>query len=370
MVALLHELFPWALAFFAANAITFASGRLRLLVSWRGEPYGLRRRGLLAPGLLPWAEVLAVLEPRLWPTGEALWLPASRGDDDVPFPQAGDTVAVPWLDLVQVQAQGRNVHAGGRRLLEARTPEAAAALSSLIGEWARCGDERQRRAAIAAWLAQRRSLSRLRPRRQAQVPLLRRLQGASTACFALGFVALPISLYAPEQPSQLALLVFAGATLAAALVVWTAFTMLGAAGVDGAARRRALEPMLFYPPLAAHAPSFVARELYADFAPCAVAAALGSREAARALAAEELLEIEVGRARTDPALFAAYWDARAAALSALALEAGLGPPERLLDRSRQDPQAVAYCPACDTEYRAPVPACAECGIGLRSWPDE
>lgn len=364
MVALLHELFPWALLFFVANSVVRAHGRGWLLLSWRGEPHAACRDGVWLAGLSPLCEVVRLEEPRMWLGTDALYLarhdaPANR------FTAPADMVPLAWSAVALARCAGRKVVVGDG-VWRAHSPQEAEAMATRLREWAMLAPDRRSRQ-VADWIAQRRSLPLVREQRARQAPGLFRLRGATTGCFAAGFVALPLALYAGEQPSALALLFLllaAGAAAAAARVAWT---MLAACGVTGAGRRRALEPLAFYPPLAAHAASFATREVYTDFAPCAVAAALGTPAAARACALEEWLEIEIGRSWTTTPDLAGYWAARTSALEALLREADLGSKERLLERPRQDPRARAFCPGCDAEYREPRPACGECDLPLRQW---
>ncbi len=364
MVALLHELFPWALAFFVLNSFALVGARRRLLVSWNGEPHRLERRRLAAPGLWPACEAIAPFEPRLWLTATGLIVP--RGGGLAP-PDAEELVEIPWARLADARAEGSRVKSDAGEVLRAPTPETAAALAARVRGWARAATGAERMADLEAWLQERLRVDLVRERRRRQRERLGPLRLASTIAFASGFVALPASLYLPEQPGALALGAFALALLAALAAAVAAARMLAAAGLGRAATRRALEPLLFYPPLAAHAPSFAARHLYADFAPLAVVAALAGPEDVRRVAAEEWLEIDEGLARTDPARLGDYWRVRREVLSAWLRSVGLGEGDALLTRERQDPLAVVYCPACGAEYRRALGRCGDCDVALRDW---
>jgi hypothetical protein len=87
------------------------------------------------------------------------------------------------------------------------------------------------------------------------------------------------------------------------------------AGVRGRDRALALCPLVFFPPSAAHAPSFVWRDLYARFAPESVARAIGVADGA-------VLE---------------------------------GAPHA---------GAAAWCPSCGAQYRAGFARCADCDVTL------
>lgn len=188
------------------------------------------------------------------------------------------------------------------------------------------------------------------------------LRPASLAFFFLVFAAMPAVLYLVPPPSP-----WLAPLLAVTGVVYG--TVLGlatlAARAGAALRRRGISPpsgflvsMIFSPPAAARAASSLARDLFQDFDPLAVAAVLLPRD--------ELLRrvrAELHGAACAPEDLQGFWIARSAALRGM-LDVLKIPREALAPPPKRDPEAESWCPVCDVEYRAGFAVCDDCSLPL------
>jgi hypothetical protein len=121
-----------------------------------------------------------------------------------------------------------------------------------------------------------------------------------------------------------------------------------------------LTNLFFLPVTAAHAPSFVARRLYAAFDPLAVAAVVLSPAAFRRYAREAFHRIRhegAGGVPDHARLAEAAW-------RQVVAESGQKEREILSAPVTADPTASSYCPLCSAEYRSPFTDCSDCRVAL------
>lgn len=359
-------------------ALVFTALYLFECVAW------VPRRALFFVPLLGRVRARAVVRPNPgWTVGAALavpWPPLSPAFVAEPLPvgfgpggvwledDAGPRAFLPWPALGPVMAAGERVRAGGAILCVCASKRGAAALADAL-ERARTADGHARAAALASFLDERLRADDLGPRQ---------------ADFARGTRALRIAL------SGLWLALFGG--LALLLVSRALGLVLPVAGLVGCgwligvlAWRRALRRCTWLRP--AHWPDrtrrvvavasplsllracdLLARELYGDRDPVAVAACLADRATLARLARARLAALvhpanpsaPVAAADVPPAELAWYRETCAERLENLLATRSLARDELLAIPPRQHDGSVAYCPACHARYPESLAASARC----------
>jgi hypothetical protein len=365
MHGLLAELWPWVAAFYLLDALVLVRPHQWLFLSRWGGRFRVLAEGLWLAGVSPLAEAVLAEEPPVLVSREALFV---LGRDVVHEPRVArpdDLEAVPFAALGRAKAYGRDVAAGGRRLLTTATPAAAERTAALLRELSALAPA-ERMAAVARSLDEAFDLAAARSLRERALRAGRPLPWACTALFAVGLLAMPLALYRPAAWTPDAVAVFLVALAAYLVVVALALRLLRYCGLGRGRALAALSPLLLFPPAAMHARSLVTRQLFARFHPLTVAATLLDAEGLRRLAARELALHDLLRARDAGGEREEYWRAREAALSRLLSGAGVAPGTAREPARLADPEAAAWCPACDASYRRGFERCSDCGVALRA----
>jgi len=171
---------------------------------------------------------------------------------------------------------------------------------------------------------------------------------------AVLYLGLPPELLKPQLYLALSLFVVTVAAL-----VWAGSHLRG----QGVLRRKPpLSSVLFTPPAAARAAAHLGRDLFHDFDAVAVAAVLLPRDQLTSWLRGELHAAAWAQTQGD-AGWSAAWAVRRGLLRRTLDRLGKSESE-VLAPPGLDPEAVAWCPYCDTEYRESLASCRDCALPL------
>jgi hypothetical protein len=203
---------------------------------------------------------------------------------------------------------------------------------------------------------------RLKARHERHRASTRRLPWLASALFAALFVVTPALLPLGEEATP-----FLVATVAVVLVLHVAVVLQARRALREceAPGSSVLMALALFPPGAMHAPLAVAKDLYADFRPLAIAASRLDAAAFEDLARRERHRVELGLAGARGTDREEHWQACLEALDEIVASAGANATAVRSPPPRTDEGTAAYCPLCFTEYRAGFEDCADCGVPLR-----
>jgi len=362
LLAVLRDLFPILAALYVLDAVAWVRAGHLLLVSRAGPWFGfaVREPGIRLAGLLPVDVAFAVARHGPLLTPEGVYLPDPKAYGAAAYDPERWTL-LPYDEIERLEVEEDKLltgRGGGLRLPSRSHAESLAARLREIRE----APAAQRNARITSAGEAAFDLDAIRTRlvtfQAAALPV--RLLGA--ALFLVLFAGLPAVLYLGLPPEllkpqlYLALSLFA---MTVAALVWAGSHLRG----QGALRRRpALSSVLFTPPAAARAAAHLARDLFPDFDAVAVAVVLLPQERLGAWLRGELHAAAWAEAQGD-AGWQAAWAARRGLLRRTLDRLGRSESEVLAPPGR-DPEAVAWCPFCDTEYRESLASCRDCALPL------
>jgi hypothetical protein len=346
------------LAWVRGSVVLFSSGWRRFRPSRRSGLLGNQESGLVLAHPLPWATAFLC---EAWPgafDAQGFWPPRQAGQppaEPVPFERMQDLavrdrqVCLGGRTLVQAASRGHAQHfvASLRRLAE--TPAA------------------ERPPLIDALLAEAVSPASVRGRIDQVWSATATLRLCCVSLFVLVFLLGPLLYYSSLTASQsLRLWVYLAACGADWLLILVSHHAAHRALFPDAPaeRRKRFLTMLCSPASALRSGETVGRNALAPFHPLAVAAVACSRARFEALARQTLRELRHPLASSDepPARTeaeTAFRDSLLGHLEALLRTAGMD-PETLLAPPAQDPEALSYCPRCQTQYIFPEGACEQC----------
>ena len=267
-------------------------------------------------------------------------------------PLADPTVRFDRLRSVEVR--DRVVRAGERGFAQTLSPAHATALAGVLDALARAPDAAARREIVSRAQCPL-SIDAVRERIAFARDALRWL-ARSCDCYALAlFGPLPLALWRAEDDALLLIAVPALAGLHVATVACAASALRRLEPTDATVRRRTLLAAALFPPTLLRLPqrAFLAAIGVVD--PETTAAALLDSDERVAHLRRALARAERGLDRRDGAAARIVALASAVGIDAAALRERLPSP---------DATAHAYCPACETAYRAGVRRCVDCAVAL------
>lgn len=360
LLAVLRDLFPFLAALYVLDAIAWVRAGHLLLVCQSGW-CSVREPGVWLAGLLPVDVAFAVSRPGplLAPTGVYLPDPQAQGVA-VYDPDRWTLIPYEQIDRLEVEEGRLRLGISGEIRLPSRShAESLAARLQEIRE----APPGQRPARVSRLLTAAFDLDAIRERRATFRRTALQVQIPATALFLVLFAGLPAVLYLGAPPELLS----PALGLALLLFFWSVVALYRA-GRDlqwkGALRRLpSLSSVLFTPPAAPRAVAHLGRDLFHDFDATAVAAVLLSKADLLGWLRGELHASAWTAARGDAAWQAA-WGTRRDLLRKALEKLGVTESEAFTPPARRDPEAAAWCPFCDTEYRAGFSTCRDCSLPL------
>lgn len=362
LLAVLRDLFPFLAALYVLDAIAWVRAGHLLLVCRAGWGCALRGPGLRLAGLLPVDVAYAVLRPGPLLAPDGVYLPDPRAEGVALYdPDRWTLIPYEQLDRLEMEEGELRLGASGKLRLPSRSH--AESLAERLREL-REAPPGKRAARLESLLAAAFDVEAARRRRASFDAAALPVRILGTALFLTLFAGLPAVLSLDAPPELLPPLL--GLPLALFAAVVAAFVRAGLRLRRSGTLRRmpSLSSVLLTPPAAPRAVAHLGRDLFHDFEAAAVMAVLLSRDDLLGALRGEL-HASAWAATRGEAGWQAAWAARRNRLRRLLEAIGIPESQALAPPRLQDPEAAAWCPFCDTEYRAGFTACSDCSLPLR-----
>jgi len=358
---LVRELWPALVVLFLLEAVGLVGQGHTL---YRLRPAGARRMGpgLAFLGFWPKERVIAgwATPPRLAADGVFLLRPGTASAA-TPF-QLEAHEFIPWSELRPLEIEHDKVLCG-EKTIKTPSPTHAELLAARL-KALRDADETSRTQKLLAEEKSRLDFKYLQSRLNEVLPALSKLELACWAGLALYLVLLPLAAFASESRHLLiALLV---TSLACHIALLGFAVRLGRAlGRAGWPQPRAvLLPLILSPPALLRSPTALLRPIFTAWDEEALALALLGESARIEFLRRQLHGIQWAADQADESragrAWAAFWQSRTENLHRRLAEAGLRADELLELPPPLDPQTLAVCPFCGSEFGERRDACTDC----------
>lgn len=364
---ILAVLFPCIVILYFIDSIQYINKTHMLFVNHVGKKYYLKKSGIHISKLSPFGTTILSHNMPVCFTISGLYKINHKESYEKAIYEADDFYFISYQNIDKVEVEGKEVRINGKNCIKAPSSISANIIKDIIYE-IKTIKPTKRIKKIQKFFEETLDIERIAALNHSYSNYLINLKIFSAFFFLNTFIILPSILYSNVYLYINIYLVVAYIFLTyITILIMTFFVHRKIYKAEKKQRIYSILSLIFSPVSAMHATNYITTDLYAHFNYLAIAKLLLPLDIFISLVRKELHLIEHRKHMIDNSDWCEYWELRKQSLTNLIKKADYTIKRILEAPSKQDENAICYCPICLTEYISDVGKCRDCGKELEKY---